>query len=245
MVIFLVVVCVLASGLTFYNIKNKKVSIKPKVTLTKPNEVSIKPDTVLQKPIVQDSDKKAEDTKPNEVISTPPSQEKFPYDQVINLMSAENYNDLYKILLLWKDKNIDDESKLLLIKAEEQLKSKAIAGFYSTGLNYFKEKDFKNAIEYFNRVYLFGKENLYFQHGLYFLGKSNEESGNNSQAFKYYEEYNATFPNGSYEETVLYNLSMMYRNTDIVKAKQFAKILAENFSDSDYNNSNISEILSK
>jgi len=107
------------------------------------------------------------------------------------------------------------------------------------------QKDYNNAFVYYYKVYSYGHVDYLYESALYALGNSKEKLGNTDEALKYYEEYSAAFPNGSYEATVLYTLANLYSKTDINKAKVCAKILLKNFPKSDYNNNVMKALLSK
>lgn len=172
-------------------------------------------------------------------------EEVFPTELVKKHMSDMDFDSIYADISKWKDKNVSVENKTIIAQSEELLKNNAISYFYNKGNELSVEGNPKAAADYYYRVYTYGKNNSLYEDGLFFLGRSQEKSGNNSEALKYYEEYNNEYPKGSYEDTALYELSMMYKSTDLNKSKKFAEILSERFYDSIYNNSNIKEILSK
>ena len=221
LVICLVIVLILGSGLGIYFSRGKKVATVPPVVAVKPKEKS----EAIAKPI--------------------PLAEVFPYDTVKTSIATANYDELDKQYNLWKSKSVDDKGKVLLENALVLIKDKGLKVFYDKAQNYLTQKDYNNAFVYYYKVYSYGHVDYLYESALYALGNSKEKLGNTDEALKYYEEYSAAFPNGSYEATVLYTLANLYSKTDINKAKVCAKILLKNFPKSDYNNNVMKALLSK
>ncbi|MBC8059732.1 MAG: tetratricopeptide repeat protein [Clostridiaceae bacterium] len=229
-IIFLLIVFILGSGLSIHFAKNKKIATKQKVDTVKPIDNS---KIAIQK-----------ETKPEEVKKIEP-EEVFPYDKIKSYIDEANYEELDKALYIWKDKSKDDRAKTLLENALVLIKDKGLKVFYDKGYKYFTDKDYKNASDYFHKVYSYGNIDYLYENGLFYLARSEENLGNINDEIKYYEEYSNTFPKGSYEATVLYNLAILYSKSDMNKAKGFAKMLLENFPNEDYNNSIMRDILAK
>jgi len=251
LIAMLVVLLVFGSGLTYYNTQLNKPSSKKSSTVAKKTETT----TTTKKPTTTPKTTTPETTTPKATTpqtTTPPavktenkestSAEKFPYEQVKKDIADSNYDNVFSNIIKWKDKNIDATAKELLDSGKVFLKNNATQYFYTQGRDYSKNRNFKLAADYFYKVYFLGKGEL-FEHALFFLGSSDESIGNTADAIKYYEEYNSTFPSGSYEDTVLYSLAMLYKSTDMSKAKHYAGLIEENFSDSIYYNSNIKNML--
>lgn len=230
----LIALLMLGSGLTIYrNHINKKPSKKAVVSVEKKKPAENTPKTTVQPP--------AEQTPASPQTKT---EEKFPFDKINKELSSLDYDNMYADLIKWKDKNLNSNEKALLDSVNSELKSQGSEYFYTQGRQLSKDNNYKTALEYYYKVYFLGQGDFY-EHGLFYLASSSEEVGNKNDAIKYYQEYSTAFPSGSYEDTVLYNLSMIYKDIDISKAKKYAEMLSDNFSDSEYINSNIKEILSK
>ena len=75
------------------------------------------------------------------------------------------------------------------------------------------------------------------------LGTSFDLSGDSKGSLKYYEEYDDNFSDGSYEETVLYRLAVIYKESNITKSKNYAKKLVDTYPESIYNNSQINNLI--
>ena len=224
---FLLVLLILGTGLTYYNLSHNKKQVK-KTSLATGKKVNTT--QILNQP-----------TKPEE---KPAKVEVFPYNQVKKDIDDLNYDNMYNDLVQWKDKKLEANQKSLLDGAMAILKDKGCEFFYNKGRDYSQANNFKSAIDYYSKVYYFGKSYL-FEHSLFYLACSHEEIGNTNMAIKYYEEYFNSYSGGSYEEIVLYNLTMILKNTDIQKSKKYAGILISKYPNSMYNNSNVKNILSK
>jgi outer membrane protein assembly factor BamD (BamD/ComL family) len=77
------------------------------------------------------------------------------------------------------------------------------------------------------------------------LGLSYKNAGDIDSAIKYYEQYDKNYPSGDYEQTVLYELALIYKNIDDSTSKSYAKKLVKFYPKSIYNNSIIQGILSR
>lgn len=215
----LVFLCILGGTLTLYNqIYRNKASVHPKVTdiKTKAGESKILPSAVPT-----------------------PAQPVFPSDIIKGDMKSGNFDSLYSEVIEWKDKESADDDKYLISTAEELLKNEGMGYFYNKGYEQLKVNKYGEAKDEFLKAYSISKgENV-----IYFLANSCEKSGDIGNAEKYYTEYDSSFPRGSYEETVIYNLCMIYSKTNKEKAKEYAQKLVKNFPNSIYNNSNVKQML--
>ena len=227
-IIFLILALILGGSLSVHFFKSKKTGIVSKIGTVKQVD---KPKVTAPKKI-----------KPNEIKQATPI-ETFPYDKLKTYIDEGNYDEIDKQLNLWKNKSIDNSDKALLQNALVSIQNNGLRFFYSKANQYSIEKDYKNAFDYYYKVYSYGNMDYLYESGLFYLGKSKQNLNSINDALKYYEEYSNTFPTGSYEATVLYNLASLYSKSDSDKAKIFAKILLKNFPDSEYNNTDMKEVL--
>ncbi|WP_406542722.1 tetratricopeptide repeat protein [Clostridium ljungdahlii] len=77
---------------------------------------------------------------------------------------------------------------------------------------------------------------MYACHNLRFLRRY-------KNAINYYIQYDKGFSDGDYEETVLYRLAVIYKDTDKSQAKKYAQSLVDKYPNSIYNNSIISNLI--
>lgn len=206
---------------------------------------------------IQTKDTSASASKPSAQISsnqTPQTAsvqentEEFPSADIKNCIDNKQYEKLYDYIMTWKDKNLNDEQKTLILNGESLLADKGTDYFYKGGTSLKDSQQYAKAVETFTKAYKcysFGNKSYLIEHITYMLGSCSEYSGNSDNAISYYEQYLKQFKSGPYEETVLYELSMMYKNKNITTAKSYAQQLISKYPNSIYNNSNIKDILSK
>lgn len=183
------------------------------------------------------SNKDAGETKKDKVQISKEENETFPSDKVKSDIENKNFFNLYEYNIKWKDKNISDNDKVILSKANELLKSEGVEYFYNKGCTYMSGNDYNNAKTYLVKAYEIGKESYLYPHIIYMTGSAFYSSGDVESAIKYYVQYDKDFSNGNYEDTVLYNLAIIYKDIDKSKAKIYAEKLLNNYSESIYNNS--------
>lgn len=163
------------------------------------------------------------------------------------LQTAINNKDYEKIVYYeenFKDKDIRINDKVVLNKALEVLKNDGVSYFYATGYSYAQKGDFVNAKPYFLKAYNYGSSNYLYKDIIYFMGTTYKNLGDTENEIKYYEMYDSNYNTGSYEETVLYELAVAYKDIDKGKAKNYASSLVQHYPNSMYNNSIIKSIMS-
>lgn len=176
------------------------------------------------------------------------STEQFPSADIKSCIDSSQFDKLYDYVMSWKDKNLDDENKTLIINGENLLNDKGTDYYYKEGSSLKGSQQYAKALEAFTKAYTcneFGNKSYLAEHIIYMLGNCSECLGNSDNAISYYEQYLKQYPSGSYGETVLYGLSMLYKNKSMGTAKSYAQQLVSKYPESIYNNSNIHDILSK
>ncbi|MBA5851721.1 tetratricopeptide repeat protein [Clostridium sp. cel8] len=189
---------------------------------------------------IESSDIKNVDNKETDKVNST----KFSYDVIKNYMANKDYDNLYNELE--KINNIDQltiNDKELLAEAKNLMKSEGVNYFYEKGCNYLSNKEYANAKSYLEKALKYGQSSYIYPHIIYMLGYDLDMSGNFEGAIKYYDKYDKNYPNGDYEETVLYRLALIYKNLDISKAKVYAQKLIDKNSSSIYNNSIINSLI--
>lgn len=227
---------VLIMGTIFYNIISKNLGQPFKISSTK-NSYKM---AVAKNSEIKDNKKDSSKNNVNVGQAVPV----FPAEDIQNNMNNNNFDALYEEIGTWKDKKLDINNSLILKRAIGMLEDKGVKDFYLKGCNFKSSGDYASAIKYLSQAYEYGKSNYLYQHILYMLADAKEKSGDAAGALKYYEEYNSLYyPKGEYEPTVLYNMAMIYKDLDAVKAKDYAARLNDSFPDSIYDNENIKAIL--
>ncbi|MBV4419018.1 tetratricopeptide repeat protein [Clostridium tyrobutyricum] len=222
--IFLMIVFIISiSSLSYFKLKNKNINTSnikiSKFETNNKNKQDLKNNTYKN----QDID--------------------FKYDTLKNYIDNENYNAIYDIVEKFKDAKLSTNDKVLLSKAQELLVSKGVEYFYKTGCDYLNNKNYKDAEVYFLRASKYGPNTYVYPDVIYMLANTFESSGNIEEAIKYYKQYDNSYSDGDYEETVLYKLSLIYNDLDKQKSKTYAQELIDKYPSSIYNNSVINSIV--
>ncbi|MFL0247559.1 tetratricopeptide repeat protein [Candidatus Clostridium stratigraminis] len=169
----------------------------------------------------------------------------FKSEEFKSAVTNQDYEKLYSMANEWKDKELNINDKTLLQKGIELLQSSGIEYFYGKGRQALTSKDYKTSEKYFTMACDYGKEYYLYQDILYMLGFSFKNDNQIDKCIKYYEEYDSKFSNGTYEQTVLYDMSLIYKSVDVKLAKNYASRLTKQYPKSIYNNSVINNILAK
>jgi tetratricopeptide (TPR) repeat protein len=219
------------------SIKNLIVSI-----LSKPNEKTKK--DIVKSNLNAANHKKegSNQVKKNEIPSNKEESGSFPSDKVKGYIESKNYDAIYEEIDKWRGKDLPINDKVILSKAEYLIKNEGVNYFYDKGCSYMSSNDYNNAKTYLLKAYKTGENSYLFQHILYMTARAFYSSGDIENAIKYYSQYDQSFSNGNYEDTVLYNLTIIYKNIDRSKAKAYAKRLIQNYPQSIYNNSITKEV---
>lgn len=233
------VVCILASTLLvinftkhdtvnklFMNINNIKSTFKNNNAQKETSKGVIKESDVAKNNVVK-----------NNTVNAKAEAQVFPADSIKNDIESKNFENIYTEYMNWKDKNLSINDKLTISKAYELLVQEGINYFYNKGSEYINAKNYLGAKEYLLKAYTLGGQSYLYSHIIYMLGSSYELSGDAENAIKYYTQYDENFSNGDYEETILYNLVIIYKDVDKNKAKSYSQKLIDKYPDSIYNNS--------
>lgn len=234
-----VIVCILAFTLIvinfakhdtisrlFMNTNNIKSTFKNNNTQKETSKGTIKESDVVKSNAVK-----------NNTTSTKSEAQVFPSDNIKNHIENKNFENIYTEYMTWKDKNLSINDKLIMSKAYELLLQEGINYFYNKGSECINAKKYLEAKEYLLKAYTLGGQSYLYSHIIYMLGSSYELSSDAENAIKYYTQYDQNFSNGDYEETVLYNLVIIYKDVDKDKAKSYSQKLIDKYPNSIYNNS--------
>lgn len=216
---------------------NKNLSIKN--LFSSSNKQKETPKKEISKPNKEENNKKenTSKTQKDNITENKKESEVFPSDKLKSDIENKNFEAIYEVESKWKDKNISVNDKGLLSNAEELLKSEGVEYFYNKGYGFMNSNDYNSAKDYLSKAYSIGKESYLYPHIIYMLGSAFYASGDVENAVKYYTQYDRDFPTENYEETVLYNLAIVYKDTDKSKAKIYAEKLLQNYPESIYSNS--------
>lgn len=171
-------------------------------------------------------------------------QNKFNAAELENAINNKDYDKIVYYEETFKDKDVRINDEAILNKALEVLKNDGVLYFYTTGCSYVKKGDYANAKLYFLKAYNYGSSSYLYKDIIYFIGTTYKNLGDIENEIKYYEMYDSNYKTGSYEETVLYELAVAYKDIDKGKAKSYANSLEQHYPTSIYNNSVIKSIIS-
>lgn len=171
--------------------------------------------------------------------------EAFSKEEIDKALESKDYEKLYTIVSSFKGSNTLHENTELIVKAEGALKNGGVSYFYNKGREALKAKDYTSAEDNLIKAYNYGSESYLYSHITYMLGLNYKENSDIEKAIKYYKQYDSKYPSGDYEETVLYELALIYKNIDHETSKSYAKKLRKAYPKSIYNNSVTKGILER
>ncbi|MBU3128519.1 hypothetical protein LGL55_04625 [Clostridium tagluense] len=184
---------------------------------------------------------KVKENKPKE--NKPKEKLKFPQGKFSEAINTNNMEQIIEYVNQWKNAELEMNDKLLIVKAEEIIKSDGIVYFYEKGVKFMEDKNFIQAEKYFLYALPYSEGNYLKEHIIYMLALSYKSSSEFENAVIYYELSLKQFPEGSYAEEILYNLIFINKDIDVVKAKGYAEKLIKQFPDSQYNNDIVQNML--
>ncbi|APH17417.1 tetratricopeptide repeat protein [Clostridium botulinum] len=170
-------------------------------------------------------------------------EEKIDIQNLNNYIEKKNYIQLYNIYSNYKNKNLDVNSKSVLVKAEKLLKEEGVEYFYNTAMINTNNKKYKESNDLLLKAYSLGNVNYLYPHIIYLLATNYEAVNNISEAIRYYEIYVNSFMKNDYGDLALYKLATLNEKVDDAKSKNYAKKLSQIYPQSMYNNSNIKRII--
>ncbi|MBQ9012670.1 MAG: tetratricopeptide repeat protein [Bacilli bacterium] len=154
-------------------------------------------------------------------------------------------NNNYELLVedIEKQKYESKELKDIL-KLDSSESKKRI---FNNAVNFYKNEDYKNAINGFECVVNNLDENEYIKsESIYFLAVSNEKIKDNDKSKKYYEEYINNYINYNFYDDALYNYGIiLYKENNLEEAKEVLNKLKYECPESMFINSNTISILQK
>ncbi|MBZ9689418.1 tetratricopeptide repeat protein [Clostridium estertheticum] len=178
------------------------------------------------------------------IVNKPKEKLQFPQEKFAEAIKTKNMEQIVEYVNQWKNADVEMNDKLLMVKAQELIKSDGIVYFYESGLKYMEDKKFIEAEKCFLFALPYSKDNYLNEHIIYMLALSYKSGSDFQNAVVYYELCLKQFPKGSYTQEILYNLIVINKDIDIAKAKGYAEKLIKQFPDSQYNNTIVKNILS-
>lgn len=172
--------------------------------------------------------------------------EKFSAGTMQEYINNKDFESMYNYFEKWKDKNLSGTDKELVQNAAQILSGdEAVEYFYNSGYSLINSQDYEKARSGLYKAYQFGSNNYLYPHIIYLLGLSYNSTDDKASAVKYFNEYDENFSSGDYEDAVLYDLVIIYKDTEIAKAKMYAQKLTKNYPSSIYNNSIVNSVINQ
>lgn len=207
------------------------------------NGIKSKNSAKIKTSAIKNSGQRTLDVNNKNKQKTETTKEVFPEGDFKNYIQNKDYDSIYVEVKKWKDKQLNSSDKELLSEGMELLNGDGSAYFYKLGSNYLDGKDYNNAKAYLIKAYEFGSTNYLYADIIYMLATTLDSSGDVQNAINYYIQYDKSFSDGDYEETVLYRLAVIYKDIDRVQSKKYAQKLVDNYPNSIYNNSVIDDLI--
>ena len=151
----------------------------------------------------------------------------------------ENEEIINKEIINEEVNNEEKNTQVNKLNSEEEIKKA-----YEESIGLFDEKKYDESIEKLQSAYNSDVDTYYRKHVLFLLASCYYEKNQINEAIQYYEEYIGKYDE-TYIEEIYYKLALAYENIDLNKSKEYANYIKNKFSNSIYNNSKISQIISK
>jgi len=156
------------------------------------------------------------------------------YQKDSTLISLENIREL-------KEK---EREKDRLEAANTFLEDGTEQQLFNLGMDYFSRQEYQDAIDIFNSIYNLTETDYLRRESLFLLARSHEKIDNYQSAEHFYRIYLNEYKESNYYDEALYNLGLMLNEAGKVeKSKEVLKRLREEEPYSEYNNSQVYEIL--
>lgn len=170
--------------------------------------------------------------------------ESFDSNTLKSYIEATDYESIIKYIEKYDIDALNINDKNMAQNAVNLIKENGLLALYEKGTKYMKDKKYDSAIEIFNSAYKYSEGMYLNEHILFMMADSYDNLEDMENANKYYEIYvDKYLEKGSYIEQCLYSLAINNKEIYNKKSKKYAEILHNKFSESEYNNSRIKDIL--
>lgn len=190
----------------------------------------------LENTAEKNSSKQEEDSKKVEKIA-------FPTEELNVAIKNKDYNTLYRILTSYKIEDLEEEDKTYYNQAKAIMEKKGVEYFYTKARDFHTKNQYKEAVEQYAKVEHFGEKHYFYESTIYMMANCYKELNEVDKAINYFEKYISLDVKKNYEGEALYKLVLLYKDTDINKAKEYAKQIRERFKNTIYNNSIVQKVL--
>lgn len=167
-------------------------------------------------------------------------------EELQDAIKDDEYDRAHKMLKSMENEKFSDSDKKIVDDAIAIMKKDGLENFYKKAISEFKDKNFGKAKDIFIKASEYSKGSYLEEHITYMLAICFESLEDNKSALKYYDEYASKDyddDSGVYMAEVLYKLAILNAKGDLSQSKKFANKIANEYSDSIYNNNYIKSIL--
>ncbi|WP_061312733.1 tetratricopeptide repeat protein [Clostridium botulinum] len=229
---------------TFYVFKEKfKVNIKENDNMSTESSNKAEENSNSSENVVNEEQKESESKIPDTTIDEQNKKAQLDINKLSEHFENGDVDNIYYDLQNVNEQDISDEYKGLYRRCVNLLKTSGIEVFYGKGMEEFNIQNYEKANIEFSKAYDYSEGSYLKEHIIFYKAVTLEQLNNFDEAIKLYELYYSEYPKGSYADNVLYNLSLMFNNTDREKSSYYANKLRDDFSESIYFNETINKIL--
>ncbi|AOR22450.1 tetratricopeptide repeat protein [Clostridium taeniosporum] len=223
-----------------FKINNKKDSN----TQISQEEVNINKSEVTNTEEVKEPESKIpEETISESTVNEEKKKAQLDLNRLNEYLENAEFDNIYYVLENVNEQDIPNDYKGVYRKCINLLKTSGIEEFYRKGMEEYNKENYENANVEFNKAYTYSNGNYLREHIVFYNAVTLEQLNNFDEAIKLYELYYEEYPNSSYTDNALYNLSLILSSINKEKSVYYASKLVDNFPDSMYINETINQIL--
>lgn len=138
-----------------------------------------------------------------------------------------------------KEPEAEESNEEEIILSQEEIENK-----YIDASTYFEEEMYEEALVELETAYKTKTESHLKDDIAFLLASTYEKLNKNKEAIDTFEEYISLDEEGNYIEEAYYKLALLNKESNLSKAKEYAEKIANDYTESIYNNDNIKAIIS-
>lgn len=161
-------------------------------------------------------------------------------------ITSKNFEEIIKYVNQYKNDELSINNKSLIQGAIDLIVEDGVESIYNDAMELIQDKKYNEAIEKLGLAYQYSSGTYLNEHILFMMASAYDGLKNIETANRYYEIYVEEYlKEGSYIQQCLYSLAINNNEIDKEKSKKYAELLVEHYSDSEFNNSIIKDIVSR
>lgn len=198
------------------------------------SEESVSENKIKSTEISVDVKGKEKSNQETESLELPNELDLLNYQNNESLLSFENIQEIKEREA--EKRELEEASTFLEEGTEQQL--------FNLGMDYFSRQDYQDAAEIFNSIYSLTETDYLRRESLFLLARSHEQMDNYQSAEHFYRIYLNEYNDTNYYDEALYNLGLMLNEAgEVEKSRAILERLRREDPYSEYNNSQVYEIL--